>query len=254
MPASQPCAAARRAGAAPALARALAVLLVLFTFTSEAAARTVRIVAFGDSLTEGLGLPKSQAFPAQLEAALRARGHDVEIVNAGVSGETAPQGLARLDWSIPAGTDAVIVELGANDMLRGQNPDGTRRALTEIVRRLKAKGISVLLAGMRAAPNLGADYAQRFDPVFPEIAAAEGVLLYPFFLDAVAGSRALNQPDGLHPNARGVAAIVAAILPKAEALIAQVNDKVAKDRDATQKDPAQKGGKADGAQVGGAAR
>ncbi|MEP9349557.1 arylesterase [Xanthobacter sp. KR7-225] len=225
------------------LARALAVLLVLFTFTSEAAARTVRIVAFGDSLTEGLGLPKSQAFPAQLEAALRARGHDVEIVNAGVSGETAPQGLARLDWSIPAGTDAVIVELGANDMLRGQNPDGTRRALTEIVRRLKAKGISVLLAGMRAAPNLGADYALRFDPVFPEIAAAEGVLLYPFFLDAVAGSRALNQPDGLHPNARGVAAIVAGILPKAEALIAQVKDK----------DAEEKAVKADGAQ-GGAAR
>jgi acyl-CoA thioesterase-1 len=221
----QPKAATLRKLAAPALAVALAALTALFTFASDAAARPIRIVAFGDSLTEGLGLPKTQAFPAQLEAALRAKGYEVEIVNAGVSGETAPQGLMRLDWSVPAGTDAVIVELGANDMLRGQNPDGTRRALTEIVRRLKAKNISVLLAGMRAAPNLGADYAARFDPLFPEIAAQEGVLLYPFFLDNVAGDRALNQPDGLHPNTRGVAAIIAGILPKVEELIAQVKAK-----------------------------
>ncbi|MFG1351256.1 arylesterase [Xanthobacter autotrophicus ATCC 700552] len=190
-----------------------------------AQARTVRIVAFGDSLTAGYGLPASAAFPARLEAALKAKGLDVSVENAGVSGETASQGLARLDWSIGEGTDAVIVELGANDMLRGLNPAATRTALSEIVRRLKTRGITVLLAGMRAAPNLGRPYQETFDAIFPELAAAEGVLLYPFFLDGVAGERTLVQPDGLHPNAEGVRRIVAGILPKAEELVGQVQDK-----------------------------
>ncbi|MET3354728.1 UNVERIFIED_ORG: acyl-CoA thioesterase-1 [Xanthobacter viscosus] len=208
--------------------------LTLFTFTSglpasgramAAEARTVRIVAFGDSLTAGYGLPASAAFPARLEAALKAKGLDVKVENAGVSGETASQGLARLDWSIGEGTDAVIVELGANDMLRGLNPATTRAALTEIVQRLRARGITVLLAGMKAAPNLGKPYQETFDAIFPELAAAEGVLLYAFFLDGVAGDRSLIQPDGLHPNAEGVRRIVSGILPKAEELVAQVQAK-----------------------------
>ena len=208
----------------------LMAALALFTFTSGSAAdaaeaRTVRIVAFGDSLTAGYGLPASAAFPAQLEAALRAKGLDVSVENAGVSGETASQGLARLDWSIGEGTDAVIVELGANDMLRGLAPATARAALTQIVQRLKARGITVLLAGMRAAPNLGKPYQETFDRIFPDLAAAEGVLLYPFFLDGVAGERAMVQPDGLHPTAEGVRRIVSGILPKAEELVAQVQAK-----------------------------
>ncbi|MEP9354602.1 arylesterase [Xanthobacter sp. KR7-65] len=194
----------------------------LFTFASAAAAAPVRIVAFGDSLTAGYGIPRSAAFPARLEAALKAKGLDVRVENAGVSGETATQGLARLDWSVPQGTDAVIVELGANDMLRGLDPATTRKALAEIVARLKARGIHVLLAGMKAAPNLGRPYQETFDRIFPDIASAEGVLLYPFFLDGVAGNRTLNLQDGLHPTPEGVDRIVAGILPKAQELVAQV--------------------------------
>ncbi|MFS8036216.1 arylesterase [Xanthobacter sp. AM11] len=196
-------------------------LLAGFTFASAASARAVRIVAFGDSLTAGYGIPAAAAFPAQLEAALKARGLDVVVVNAGVSGETAPQGLARLDWSVPPGTDAVIVELGANDMLRGLDPATTRKALSSIVARLKARGVGVLLAGMRAAPNLGRAFQEQYDAIFPELAAAEGVLLYPFFLEGVAADRSLNQPDGLHPTAAGVKRIVEGILPKAEELVAR---------------------------------
>ncbi len=197
------------------------MLAALITIASPALARTVRVVALGDSLTAGYGVGPKEAFPVQLEAALRARGHDVAIENAGVSGETATQGLARLDWSVPQGTDAVIVALGANDMLRGLPPKVTRAALTQIVERLKARGIRVLVAGMRAAPNLGAAYAGQFDPIFPEVAGAQGVLLYPFFLEGVAGDPALNQKDGLHPNPKGVAVMVEGILPKAEELLAQ---------------------------------
>lgn len=199
------------------------MLAALITIASPALARTVRVVALGDSLTAGYGVAPKEAFPAQLEAALRAKGHDVVIENAGVSGETATQGLARLDWSVPEGTDAVIVALGANDMLRGLPPKVTRAAVTQIVERLKGRGIKVLLAGMRAAPNLGAAFAEQFDPIFPEVAAQESVLLYPFFLEGVAGNAALIQKDGLHPNPEGVAVMVAGILPKAEELIAQVN-------------------------------
>lgn len=203
-----------------ALAGLMAAMLC-FTFASAATARTVRVVAFGDSLTAGYGIPRAAAFPAQLEVALRAKGLDVAVANAGVFGETATQGLARLDWSVPEGTDAVIVELGANDMLRGLDPAATRRALAEIVQRLKARGIAVLLAGMRAAPNLGRPYQETFDRIFPDLATTEGVLLYPFFLDGIAGDRTLNLPDGLHPNPDGVKRIVAGILPKAEELVAQ---------------------------------
>jgi acyl-CoA thioesterase I len=189
---------------------------------AAAADRPVRIVALGDSLTAGLGLFANEAFPAKLERALKAKGVAVEISNAGVSGDTATGGLARLDWSVPEGTDAVILELGANDMLRGVDPDITRQALAEIVRRLTERRIAVLLAGMRAAPNLGPDYGRLFDAIYPELAARNHLLLYPFFLEGIAANSKLNQGDGLHPTAAGVDAIVKGILPKVEELVARV--------------------------------
>jgi acyl-CoA thioesterase I len=192
---------------------------------ATAADRPVRIVALGDSLTAGYGLPADAAFPAKLEKALTARGLAVEIANAGVSGDTASGGLARLDWSVPEGTDAVIVELGANDMLRGIDPGVTRQALEQIVRRLTDRRIAVLLAGMRAAPNLGPDYGRDFETIYSDLAARYDLLLYPFFLDGVAAEAKLNQGDGLHPTAAGVDAIVAGILPQAEALVARVRSK-----------------------------
>jgi acyl-CoA thioesterase-1 len=190
--------------------------------TLEAQDRSMRIVVLGDSLTAGYGLPASAAFPARLEQALRAKGLNVGVANAGVSGDTASDGLARLDWSVPDGTDAVILELGANDALRGVDPAVTRRALETILRRLKQRGIPVLLCGMLAPRNLGTDYGRRFDAIYPELAKAEGVLLYPFFLDGVATNTKLNLPDGLHPTAAGVDVIVARILPKVQELIARV--------------------------------
>ena len=205
----------------------IAAVLALALSTSEPAAapdRPVRIVALGDSLTAGLGLPAQDAFPAKLAAALKARGLAVEVTNAGVSGDTASSGLARLDWSVPEGTDAVILEFGANDMLRGIDPKVTRKALEQIVRRLGERRIAVLLAGMRAAPNLGTDYGREFEAIYAELAAGNGLLLYPFFLDGVAAEERLNQRDGLHPTAAGVDAIVARILPKVEELVARVRD------------------------------
>jgi acyl-CoA thioesterase I len=189
---------------------------------AEKADHPVRIVVLGDSLSAGLGLSASDALPAKLEKALKAKGLDVTIENAGVSGDTASGGLGRLDWSVPEGTDAVIVELGANDALRGSDPKVTRAALETIIRRLKARHIAVLLVGMLAPRNLGADYVKAFDPIYPELAAANDVGLYPFILDGVAGDRALNQADGLHPTAAGVDVIVSRMLPKAEELVVQV--------------------------------
>ena len=206
------------------LAAALALAVVL-TGRAEAADRPVRIVALGDSLTAGLGLPVNAAFPAKLEQALKAKGLAVEITNAGVSGDTASAGLARLDWSVPEGTDAVIVEFGANDTLRGIDPKVTRQALGGIVRRLRGRDIAVLLTGMRAAPNLGPDYGRDFEAIYSALAAENDVLFYPFFLDGVATESKLNQRDGLHPTAAGVDAIVARILPKAEELVARARDR-----------------------------
>jgi acyl-CoA thioesterase-1 len=191
----------------------------------RAADRPVRIVALGDSLTAGYNLPGSAAFPAKLEKALKQKGVAVEIANAGVSGDTASGGLGRLDWSVSDGTDAVIVELGANDMLRGVDPAVTRRALEEIVRRLTERHIPVLLAGMRAAPNLGDRYVGAFEAIYPELAAKYNLLLYPFFLDGIVGDSKFNQRDGLHPTAAGVDKIVAGILPKVEELVARVRER-----------------------------
>ncbi len=182
----------------------------------------VKVVVLGDSLTAGLGLPEKDGFVSRLQKALAAQGIAAEIENAGVSGDTASGGLARLDWSVPQGTDAVILELGANDMLRGLDPEVTRNALDAILRRLTERHIAVLLCGMRAAPNLGTAYGQSFERIYPELAAKYGVLLYPFFLDGVAADLGLTQHDGLHPNAAGVDRIVTRILPKVEELVARV--------------------------------
>ena len=184
------------------------------------AAPPIQIVALGDSLTAGYGLAAKDGFVPQLQAALTKNGVAAVIANAGVSGDTASDGLARLDWSVPQGTDAVIVELGANDMLRGIKPEVTRAALDTILQRLTARHISILLCGMRAAPNLGAEYAEAFERIYPELAVKYGVLLYPFFLDGVAADPSLTQHDGLHPNPAGVGVIVRRILPKAEDLVA----------------------------------
>jgi acyl-CoA thioesterase-1 len=187
-----------------------------------AADRPVRIVVLGDSLSAGLGLAGQDALPAKLGRALKARGIVADIANAGVSGDTAANGLARLDWSVPEGTDAVILELGANDALRGADPKQTRAALEQIIQRLKERRIAVLLAGMLAPRNLGADYAKAFDPIYPELAAAHDLLFYPFIADGVAGDPALNQADGIHPTAAGVDVIAGRMLPKVEELVARV--------------------------------
>ncbi|HWJ72197.1 MAG TPA: arylesterase [Kaistia sp.] len=184
-------------------------------------AAPVRILALGDSLTAGYGLGPEDGFTAQLERALKAKGLDVTIINAGVSGDTAEGGLARLDWALGDGADAAIVELGANDMLRGMDPASTRKALDAILARLSEKKIPILLAGMRAAPNLGPDYGARFDAIYPELATQYGAILYPFFLDGAAAQSALLQADGLHPNAKGVALIVERMLPSVERLVGE---------------------------------
>lgn len=189
---------------------------------AQAQTRPLRVVALGDSLTAGYGLPASAAFPAVLQGALKARGIVVEMINAGVSGDIAQGGLDRLDWSVPAATDAVIVELGANDSLRGLDPAQTKQALEGIVTRLKARGVSVMLAGMIAPPNLGPDYAARFNGLYKEIADRHGLILYPFFLDGIAGKREFNLPDGLHPTAEGVRIIVERILPTVESFLSGI--------------------------------
>ncbi|MFE1597965.1 arylesterase [Methylobacterium sp. ID0610] len=186
------------------------------------AADRLRLVALGDSLTAGYGLPAQAAFPAVLERALTAKGLAVSIENAGVSGDTTTGGLDRLDWSVPDGTEGVILELGANDMLRGTDPAVAEKNLDAIITRLTARGIPVLLAGMKAARNLGPDYVARFDAIYPRLAERHGLLLYPFFLDGVAGDRGLALPDGLHPTAAGVERIVAGILPTVETFVARL--------------------------------
>ena len=200
-------------------AAGLMLFLGVSSAMSSARAETFQIVGFGDSLTAGFGLGPGEGFTDKLQAALRARGHDVTVANAGVSGDTSSGGLARLDWSVPDGTQLVILELGANDMLRGVSPEITQKNLDEMLAKLKERKIAVLLAGMRAAPNLGADYQNAFDTMYPKLAAKYDVPLYPFFLDGVAGKSALQLDDGLHPNAKGVDLMVERILPTVEKAI-----------------------------------
>ncbi|HEU0069721.1 MAG TPA: arylesterase [Alphaproteobacteria bacterium] len=182
----------------------------------------IRLLVLGDSLSAGYGLPANDAFPAQLERALRAKGHNVNVINAGVSGDTSAGGRARLDWSLADNPQAAIVELGANDGLRGIEPKSTAENLDAILAGLKAKAVPTLLAGMLAPPNLGAAYGKEFNAIYPSLAKTHGVALYPFFLDGVAAEKGLNQADGMHPNAKGVAVIVDRILPAVEKLLAAV--------------------------------
>jgi len=200
----------------------LVVVLSLGARIGMAQAGDLRLLALGDSLTAGYGLPHEEAFPVQLEAALRARGHAVTVLDGGVSGDTTAGGKARLEWVLGRGPDAAIVALGGNDGLRGLDPASTRETLSAIVTRLQKDGLPVLIAGMLAPPNLGPEYGAAFNAVFPAVAEETGALLYPFFLDGVAADPALNQADGIHPNADGVAVIVANILPAVEELLAQV--------------------------------
>jgi acyl-CoA thioesterase I len=202
-------------------------LLLAFTATTASAAPPVRIVVFGDSLVAGLGLKPSEAFPAQLERALKAKGQAVEVINAGVSGDTTAAGLERLGWAVPERTDAVILELGANDALRGLDPGRAKANLDKIIATLKAGGAEVLLAGMLAPRNLGPAYTRAFDAIYPELATKHGVILYPFFLEGVALNGKLNLDDGLHPSARGVAEITARMMPAVEQLIERVRAKQA---------------------------
>lgn len=197
----------------------IAFVLAAFAAVSAATAEPYRIVGFGDSLMAGYGLAPGESFPEKLEAALKARGHDVVIANAGVSGDTTSGGLSRLDWSVPDETDLVILELGANDMLRGVSPEVTRKNLDTMISRLKDRGIPVLLAGMMAAPNLGGDYAKAFNAIFPELAEKHGIPLYPFFLDGVAADRTLLLEDGMHPSAAGIDRMVERALPAIEKLL-----------------------------------
>jgi acyl-CoA thioesterase-1 len=186
------------------------------------AAKPVKMVVLGDSLSAGLGLSASAAFPFRLQKALKTKGIEVDIINAGVSGDTTSGGRDRLDWSVPDGTEAVILELGANDALRGIDPRVTRAALAEILRRLQARKIAVLLCGMVAPPNYGADYSARFNAIYPDLAKTFQVPLYPFFLEGVATEAKLNQADGLHPTAEGVDLIVKNILPTVEAFLGPI--------------------------------
>ena len=199
----------------------LSMLLLLAT-PGLACARPVKILALGTSLTQGYGLPPGTEFTVQLQAALKSAGLDAAIDNAGVSGDTSADGLARLDWSLADHPDAVILELGSNDMLRGTPPAETEKNLRAIMARLQKDHIRVLLVGMKAQRNLGPDYVKAFDGIYPRLAAGTGVLFYPFILDGVAMNPKLNQADGMHPNPAGVKIIVARILPIVKKLLAQV--------------------------------
>ena len=204
----------------------IAVLMLAFmTIANPAwadATKPVKLVVLGDSLSAGLGLPAQEAFPQKLQKALQAKGIAVDMINAGVSGDTTSGGRDRLDWSVPDGTDGVIVELGANDALRGIDPDLTRAALTDIIQRLKTRKIPVMLCGMLAPPNYGADYAARFNSIYPDLAKKFDVPLYPFFLEGVAADAKLNQADGIHPTAQGVDIIVGNIMPTVEAFLGTI--------------------------------
>ncbi len=182
-------------------------------------AKPIKMVVLGDSLSAGYGLPAAAAFPVRLQKALDTNGIKVDMINAGVSGDTSSGGRERLDWSVPEGTDAVIVELGANDALRGTDPAVTRAALSDIITKLQARKIAVLLCGMLAPPNYGSDYAAKFNAIYPDLSKSFGVPLYPFFLDGVAADAKLNQADGMHPTADGVDVVVKNMLPTVEAFL-----------------------------------
>jgi acyl-CoA thioesterase-1 len=198
------------------------VLMAALLSAGPVFAQPVKMAVLGDSLSAGLGLSGPAAFPARLQKALKDKGIEVDMINAGVSGDTSSGGRDRLDWSIPAGTEAVIVELGANDALRGTDPAVTRAALSDIVSRLKARKIAVMLCGMLAPPNYGSDYAAKFNTIYPDLAKKFDVPLYPFFLDGVAADPKLNQADGIHPTTEGVDIIVTKMLPTVQAFLGTI--------------------------------
>jgi acyl-CoA thioesterase-1 len=200
----------------------LVALLLLAGLADPAIARPVRILALGTSLTQGYGLPPGTEFTVQLQAALKAAGMDVRVENAGVSGDTSAGGLTRLDWSLADHPDAAVVELGSNDMLRGIPPAETEKNLRAILSRLQKDHVAVLLTGMQAQRNLGADYVRQFDSIYPRLAKDYNVVFYPFILDGVALNPKLNQADGMHPNPAGVKIIVARILPYVKKMLAGV--------------------------------
>jgi acyl-CoA thioesterase-1 len=202
-----------------ALGIALCAALTFFLSHAATEARSFNIVAFGDSLTAGYQLPPDEAFPARLEALAKSKGLDVAITNAGVSGDTTADGLARLDWSIPDGTDGVILELGANDALRGLSPEDSARNLDAMLARLKERKIPVLLAGILAPPNMGADYETRFNAVYADLARKHGAALYPFFLDGVVLDRKLKLDDGMHPNGEGTKVMAEKFFPVFETFV-----------------------------------
>ena len=201
--------------------------MLILTSAPRAEAERLRVLAFGDSLTAGLGLAAQDAFPAQLEQRLRADGFDARVANAGVSGETSGEGLARLDFTLEPGADLVILELGANDMLRGLPPKAARENLERMIDAIEARGARVLLAGMKANINFGPDYKAQFDAIFPDLAKERNLPLYPFFLDGVAGDRTLVQSDGLHPNPKGVARMVEGVAPLVEECLRSAGGKAA---------------------------
>jgi len=212
-------------GVPAAVRNAVAAFFIVWSLmavgTSAGAAAPIRLLVLGDSLTAGYGLPHEDGFQAQLAKALAAQGHDVRIIDAAVSGDTSAGGLARLDWALGDGADAAIVELGANDMLRGLDPGQMETNLAAILDTLAARHIPVLLTGMLALPNLGADYGKAFKAVFDRLGARKGVLYDPFFLEGVAETPSLIQADGLHPNAEGVRKEVARLLPLVDKLLAE---------------------------------
>ncbi|TCR90071.1 arylesterase [Rhizobium sp. BK376] len=200
--------------------------LIFGLMAGPANARTIQLVGLGDSLMAGYQLPPGDGFPAKLEAALKAKGLDVVVTDAGVSGDTSSGGLSRVDWSVPDGTDGVILELGANDALRGIPPEDTEKNLDAIISRLKDRGIAVLLAGMLAPPNMGGDYAARFNPIYKRLADKYQVKLYPFFLDGVAAQANLQLQDGMHPNPEGVNIMVQRFEPAAQDFIGTISSKL----------------------------
>lgn len=202
---------------------ALALLAVVSLLATTASARTLSVVGLGDSLMAAYNLEKAEGFPAKLEAALRQQGFDVTIADAGVSGDTSTGGLARLDWSVPDGTDAVILELGANDALRGISPEKTRENLEAMISRLKERGIAVLLVGMLAPPNMGEAYEAAFNAIYPKLAEKHGLTLYPFFLDGVTTFPQFQLEDGMHPNAAGIEVMVERFAPVAARFLTELS-------------------------------
>ncbi|MBP2562758.1 acyl-CoA thioesterase-1 [Neorhizobium galegae] len=198
--------------------------LALAALPAAAQDRAIQLVGFGDSLMAGYQLAPSESYTAQLEAALKAKGQNAVVTNAGVSGDTTAGGLARIDWSVPDGTDGVILELGANDALRGISPDQSEKNLDAILARLKERKISVFLIGILAPPNMGGDYAEKFNPIYKRLADKYAVPLYPFFLDGVATISSLQLSDGMHPNAKGVAVMVEKTLEPVKSFLGAIKD------------------------------